>query len=179
MIMFEFAAAARRKAVRAFFLAGLAAVALAPFAAANAQNLKIGVVDFRRIIDEAPQSQEVAKKLEAEFNPRQAQLMTMTSDFEKRRETFLRDSAVMGADERGTKERELRDLQRDVERSQNEFMEDLNERRNEELQTLQNTLVTRVRTWAKDAKYDLIVTDAVYFSDALDITDEVLAALKK
>ena len=36
-----------------------------------------------------------------------------------------------------------------------------------------------MRTWAKDAKYDLIVTDAVYFSDAIDITDEVLAALKK
>lgn len=179
MTMFEFAAAARRKAVRAFFIAGLVAVTAAPFAVANAQDPKIGVVDFRRLIDEAPQSQEVAKKLEAEFNPRQAELMSKTSDFEKRREEFLRDSAVMGAEERTTKERELRDLQRDVERAQSEFMEDLNERRNEELQNLQNALVTRVRAFAEEEKYDLIVADAVYFSGSLDITDDVLQALKK
>jgi outer membrane protein len=103
----------------------------------------------------------------------------MTSDFEKRRETFLRDSAVMGADEREKLERELRDMQRDVERSQTQFMEDLNVRRNEELQRLQNTLVTRVRAYAEAEDYDLIVADAVYFSDAIDITDDVLAALKK
>lgn len=179
MIMFEFAAAARQKAARAFFLAALAAVFMAPFATASAQNPKIGVIDFRRLIDEAPQSQEVQKKLEAEFNPRQAQLMSMTSDFEKRRETFARDAAVMSPDERSTKERELRDLQRDVERAQNEFIEDLNERRNEEIQNLQNTLVTRVRAFAQEKKYDLIVADAVYFSDAVDITDDLLQALKK
>ena len=178
MTIFEFAADARRKAARAFFIAALAIVAAAPFAAAEAQNLKIGVVDFRKLIDEAPQSKEVQKKLEAEFNPRQAQLMSMTSDFEKKREDFLRNSAVMGAEERASEERSLRDLQRDVERAQNEFMEDLNERRNEEIQKLQETLVTRVRTFAQDKKYDLIVADAVYFSDATDITDDVLAALK-
>jgi outer membrane protein len=178
MTIFEFAAAARRTAVRAFVVAGLVAVATVPFAA-SAQDLKIGVVDFRRLIDEAPQSEEVQKKLETEFNPRQAQLLSMTSDFEKRRETFLRDSAVMGADEREKLERELRDMQRDVERSQTQFMEDLNVRRNEELQRLQNTLVTRVRAYAEAEDYDLIVADAVYFSDAIDITDDVLAALKK
>jgi len=179
MTMFEFAAAVRRKAARATFLAALAAVFMAPFAVANAQNLKIGVVDFRRLIDEAPQSEEVQKKLQAEFNPRQDQLMTMTSDFEKRREEFMRDNAIMGATERANKERELRDLQKDVERAQNEFIEDLNERRNEEIQNLQNTLVTRVRAFAEEKKYDLIVADAVFFSDAIDITDDVLAALKK
>jgi outer membrane protein len=91
----------------------------------------------------------------------------------------LRDSAVMGADEREKLERELRDMQRDVERSQTQFMEDLNVRRNEELQRLQNTLVSRVRAYAEADGYDLIVADAVYFSDAIDITHDVLAALKK
>src|SRR5690606_36749635 len=120
MTMFEFAAAVRRKAARATFLAALAAVIMAPFAVANAQNLKIGVVDFHRLIDEAPQSEEVQKKLQAEFNPHQDQLMTMTSAFVKRREEFMRDNAIMGATERANKERELRDLQKDVERAQNE-----------------------------------------------------------
>ena len=55
--------------------------------------------------------------------------------------------------------------------------EDLNQRRNEELQALLQRAQAIVRQIAEQEKYDLIVQDAVYFSPRVDITDKVLRVL--
>lgn len=179
MTIFKFAARARRAASRAFFGAGLAALLAAAPSVASAQDLKIGVVDFRRVVEESPQAIALQEKLKTEFAPREAELVKTQDDYNKRAEEYQRNSAVMGAEERETLERELRDQQRNFERSRDLFIEDLDMRRNEELQVLQTTLVTFLRTWAETEDYDLLLADAVYVGEAADVTDEVLAALKK
>ena len=90
-----------------------------------------------------------------------------------------RDLAVMGETERRNAEKELRDLQREVTRLQNEFREDLNLRRNEELGTLQRSLLKEVQDFAQAAGYDVIVGDGVlYASEAVNITENVLRAME-
>jgi outer membrane protein len=68
-------------------------------------------------------------------------------------------------------------MDREFQRRQREFREDLNQRRNEELQALLERAQRIVRQLAEQEKYDLIVQDAVYFSPRVDITDKVLRAL--
>jgi Skp family chaperone for outer membrane proteins len=84
----------------------------------------------------------------------------------------------MGEAERSALEREIRDGQRDLQRADTELREDFNIRQNEELNVLQRTLVRQVQEFVRNAGYDLVVTDVVYVSPAIDITDEVIAALK-
>ena len=89
-------------------------------------------------------------------------------------EKLTRDSAVMSEAERSKAERELRDAQRDMARKQNEFVEDLNVRRNEELGRLQKTLLS-----ARTQGYDLVIGDGVLFAkDAINITPQVLSAIR-
>jgi len=84
----------------------------------------------------------------------------------------------MAENERRTAEKTLRDGQRELARKQNEFLEDLNVRRNEALGQLQRTVVQEIQTYSKTAGFDIVVTDALYASPSLDITSQVLAALQ-
>ncbi|MFX7800679.1 OmpH family outer membrane protein, partial [Acinetobacter baumannii] len=79
--------------------------------------------------------------------------------------------------DRTRRQRELSDLDRDFQRKQREFREDLNQRRNEELAQVLERANRVIRSIAEQRKYDLIVQEAVYVNPRIDITDDVLKAL--
>jgi outer membrane protein len=145
----------------------------------NAQtaNLKIGVINVAKLLDQAPQAQAAMAALQEEFAPRQRNIVNLQRDLQQKQETLQRDSAVMAEEERVNLEREIREGQRNVQREQNEYMEDLNIRRNEELSKLQRSLLQEVQTYARSASYDLVVADVLFYSSAVDITEEVLKGL--
>lgn len=160
-----------------------AAVAAAGFvsSAAIAQtNLKVGVVNIARLIEQSPQYATVSKKLEDEFGPRQRDLTAMQTRLRTQSEQFQRDSPVMAEAERGNLERQIRDGQRELQRTENEYLEDLNLRRNEELEKLQREVLTRANEYARTQKFDLLLSNQtiIFASTAVDVTEAVLAALK-
>jgi outer membrane protein len=117
-------------------------------------------------------------KLRDEFAPRQRDLVAMQTELQAKQETFQKDSSVMSEAERSALEREIRDGLRDLQRADNQLREDVNIRQNEELGTLQRTLVQQVQAYVQNAGYDLVVTDVVYVSDGINITADVIAALQ-
>jgi outer membrane protein len=157
-------------------LVTIAASAL-PLGAAQAQA-KIGVVNVARLLQESPQAQAASSSLEGEFANRKRELQTLERDLKTREEKLTKDGATMAEAERRNQEKSLRDSQRDFARKQNEFMEDLNVRRNEALGQLQRTVLQEVQTYAKTAGLDLVVADALYASPSVDITQQVLSALQ-
>jgi outer membrane protein len=161
------------------FVALVATAVLAPGASALAQTqTKIGFVNVSRLLSEAPQAQAASAALETEFAGRRRELETQQKDLKTRVEKLQKDGAVMAENERRNAEKALRDGQREFARKQNEFLEDLNVRRNEALGQLQRAVVQEIQTYAKSAGFDIVVADALYASPALDITTQVLAALQ-
>ena len=154
----------------------IAASAL-PLGAAQAQA-KIGVVNVARLLQEAPQAQAASQALENEFATRRRDLENQQKDLKAREDKLAKDGAVMSETERRNAEKTLRDSQRELARKQNEFLEDLNVRRNEALGQLQRTVLQEVQTYAKGAGLDVVVADALYASASVDITNQVLAALQ-
>ncbi|TFH40328.1 MAG: OmpH family outer membrane protein, partial [Lysobacterales bacterium] len=64
-------------------------------------------------------------------------------------------------------------------RAQDEFREDLNLRRSQELSKLQLKVTEIIQVLAKAEKYDLIVSDGVIFAgQRVDITDMILERLR-
>jgi outer membrane protein len=147
--------------------------------AAAAQNLKIGVVNVAQLLEQAPQSAAVNDLLTREFQQRQAEILALRQKLQTQSEQFQRDSAVMGEDERVNLERQIRDGQRELQRTETQYLEDLNIRRNEELNKLQRALLQEVQAYARSAQYDIVVADVLYFSTAVDITAAVLENLQK
>ena len=146
---------------------------------ASAQELKIGVVNVPLLMDRAPQTRAAMDALEVEFAPRQREFAAKAKELEDLTARVQKDAAVMGETERRNADKELRDLQREVARLQNEFQEDLNLRQNEELGNLQRALLKEVQDYATQQGYDLVVGDGVLFaSSAVNITEDVLRAIE-
>jgi outer membrane protein len=150
----------------------------APSAFAQAQ-IKIAVVNVPRLLEEAPQAKAAMQAMQDEFAPRQREMAAQQKDLKAKEEKLQRDGAVMAENERRNAEKDLREGQRDLARKQNEYVEDLNVRRNEELGKLQKALLQEVQTFARSSGYDLVVGDGVLFvNESLDITPQVLSALQ-
>ena len=81
--------------------------------------------------------------------------------------------------ERGKRQRELAEMDKDFQRRQREFREDLNQRRNEELAVVLERANKVIKQIAEAEKYDIIFQEAVYASPRIDITEKVLKALNK
>jgi outer membrane protein len=149
-----------------------------PLAQAQAQA-KVGVVNVARLLQESPQAQAASQALENEFAARRRDLENQQKDLKAREDKLQKDGAVMAEAERRNAEKALRDGQRELARKQNEFLEDLNVRRNEALGQLQRSVLQEVQAYAKSAGLDVVVADALYASPAVDITNQVLAALSR
>src|SRR5687768_12789092 len=150
----------------------------APVTFAQAQ-IKIAVVNVPRLLEEAPQAKAAMQAMQDEFAPRQREMAAQQKDLKAKEEKLQRDGAVMAENERRNAEKDLREGQRDLARKQNEYVEDLNVRRNEELGKLQKALLQEVQTFARASGYDLVVGDGVLFvNESLDITPQVLSALQ-
>lgn len=143
-------------------------------------DLKIGFVNIPAVLEKAPQAEKAKKRLEQEFSPRDKQLVSQQKEIQNLEEKLSRDAAVMSDTERSNIEKDLISRKRDAVRAQQEFREDFNARRNDELGKIQRRIVEAVRGIAKDQNFDLLLTDGViYASEQIDVTAQVQEKLAK
>jgi len=163
--------------VRVSLIPILAAVVLGVSAQSAVAQAKIGFVDSERLMREAAPAMRAQERLEKEFERRDQELQRIARELQSMQEDLERNSLTMGENERRNKERALNDLNRDFQRKQREFREDLNQRRNEELATVLDRANSAIKQVAEAEKYDVILQEAVYASPKIDITDRVIKLL--
>ena len=145
----------------------------------NAADINIGFVDIARVLKQAPQAEAARKKLETEFAPRDKKLIEMRKQLKNMEDEMIKDSSVMSDLIRKRKERDIISMKRDIKRTREEFNEDLNLRRNEELTKLQKMVYDVIVALAKDEKFDVILGDNIVFaSKRIDVTGNVLERLR-
>jgi outer membrane protein len=150
------------------------------FSASATAQMKVGFVDTAKLMESAPQVKAAQSNIEAEFAPREKELVELQRKIRAQEDRLARDTAVMSEAENSKLERDILSMRRDLKRSQEEFRDDLNIRRNEVLAKLQREIFDAIVAFAKDKKYDLILGQGVvYSSDRVDITDDILKQLSK
>lgn len=164
--------------IRKIYAVGIA-TALLLCGTAHAE-LKVGVADFQRLLEESPQAKAAGQVLQTEFAPRQRELQQKEKDLQTKAEKLNRDAAIMSEKELAVLKKELTNGQTDLQRDGESFTEEVTARRNEELTKLQNLLITEIAGFAKDGGYDLIVpTTLVLFSkDTYNVTTQLLTYLQ-
>lgn len=138
---------------------------------------KVGFVSLERILRDSAAAKAAQAKLETEFAKRSKDLQDMANRLKPAIEQLERNSAVMTETERNRRQREVADQDREFQRKQREFNEDLNQRRNEELAGIVDRANRVVKQMAEAEKFDLIVQEAVYVNPRIDITERVIRIL--
>jgi len=157
----------------ALFIASLAAPGFAQGA-----DYRIGFVNGERLFREAAPAKRAQQKIEKEFAARDAEIQKLSKQVRDMQALLEKDGVTMAEPERRSKERDLANMSRDLQRMQREFREDLNLRKNEELTAVQERANKVIQQIAIDEKFDLIIQEPViYASPRIDITDRVVKAL--
>lgn len=146
---------------------------------ASAEELKIGFVSTERIFRDAAPAKAATAKLEQEFSKRDKDIQDIAAKLKSAAEKLDKDAPVLSDGERAKRQRELAEMDKDFQRRQREFREDLNQRRNEELAIVLEKANKVIRQIAEAEKFDIVLQEAVYFSTRIDMTDKVLKALNK
>ena len=155
----------------------LAGIALISFSAAVLAESKIGFVNSQKILNDAPQAARAKKKIEKDFEKRDQELQRIAKQLQGMQENLDKNAVTMAESDRRTKEREFADLNRDFQRKQREFREDLSQRQNEEMAAIFERVNKIIKQIAEAEKYDIIFQEAVYANPRIDITDKVIKAL--
>ncbi len=144
---------------------------------ATAQQLRVGYVDMKRVLDSAPQVLAGRDQLDLEFRPRNEAI-----EFQERQVQTMDDRLQLGdiaEDARIRLERDLREMRRNVNRQKEDLRDELSFRRTEEVQKLEDQINQAVQVIANNNGYDLILSSPVVYADpSLDITQLILDQLR-
>ena len=155
----------------------VAAAALTTALGASAQELKIGYVNGERVLREATPAKAAQAKLEAEFKKRETELNDTGNKLRAAMDKLEKDGPTLAEAERSRRQRDLAEQQRDFERKRRELLEDLNQRKNEELAAVTERASKVIKQIFESEKYDLILQEVVFAGPRVDITKKVIDAL--
>jgi outer membrane protein len=155
----------------------LAALLAGTQAQAQTQTFRLGFVKTDRILKEANIAKSAQAKLEQEFSARDKDLVEQGNSLKSMLDKFQIEEPTLSDAQRASRQKQLADQDRELQRKRRAFQEDLNARKNEEWQQLLASANKVVKQVAETEKYDLVLQDAVYVNPKYDITDKVLTVL--
>ncbi len=155
-------------------------LSVASFQVVAQQDLKVGYVNVTGIFAASPQKTQADEKINKEFTPRLERAKELEAAVKALQEKYNREAITMS-------EKDLVDLQnkmiaadRKFREEQTYLQEDLKMRRQQALADAQKEIGKAIQEIAQNGKYDLILTEGVFFSSQrINISDEVLELLRK
>jgi len=163
---------------RSLVLALLCAGAMAQ-ASAQTGTSRIGFVYTERLMTESKLAKAADAKLQSEFSKRQKQLDDAVQKYKQSREKFDDEAPKLSDVDRTKRTRELLDMEKDVQRMQREYNEDLFQRKNEERAAIAQKAYKLIEQVAEQEHLDVVLQEAIWTSPRIDITDRILKLLDK
>jgi outer membrane protein len=160
-------------------LALVCAGAMAQAAAQTSGPSRIGFVYTERLMTESKLAKAADAKLQSEFSKRQKQVDDMMQRYKQSREKFDEEAPKLSDVDRTRRTRELLDMEKDVQRLQREYNEDLFQRKNEERAAIAQKAYKLIEQVAEQEHLDVVLQEAVWTSPRIDITDRILKLLDK
>jgi outer membrane protein len=158
----------------------LALLALCACSMAQAQSTgRIGYVYTERLMTESKLAKAADAKIEAEFSKRQKQIQEAIAKFKSMSDKFDAEAPGLAEPERTKRARELIDMDKDVQRTQREFREDLIQRKSEERASIAAKAYKLIEQIAEQEKLDVVLQESIWTSPRIDLTDKVLKQLDK
>lgn len=142
-------------------------------------NARIGWISTERLFTESNLAKKADARIEEEFSKRQKAIQEQIANFKSMSEKFDADSPKLAEAERTRRARELIDMEKDLQRKQREFREDLTQRKSEERANISQKAYQLVQQIAREENLDIVLHDSVWFSPRIDITDKILKQLDK
>lgn len=145
---------------------------------ANAE-LKIGVVDLFKVLNESEEGKKAIGELQKMFESRQKSLEEKQKKLQGLREEYEKKRAVLSEDARKSKEEEIERLGRDIQRTAADYQVELQKKQNEITQSMLKEIRQIINEFANKEKYNLIFEKneqiIIFINPEMEITDKIIA----
>ena len=160
---------------------GVASVALLLFGSLAFADMKIGDLDVSKVVASAPQLDTAKEKLKKQFEPREKAITAAQKQLRSDVEDFKKNSPTMKEEDSKAAQQKMLDEQKKLQDMQVSFQNDLGTAQTDAMHDILKNIETVVNKIAIDQKFDLILskTSIAYNNASLDVTDEVIKAIKK
>ncbi len=163
----------------ALLMSFVAFILSAPFAMASSSNVKIGVVDLHKVLQESSQAKVISKRLEGQFKPRQEKLFVAQKQLKADAEKLRRDATLLTAAQKTALQNKIIQEQRTLEQSGAKYQEDLNKAQNQAMQEFFAKVKMSLDKIAQQNGYDIVLQkeNVPYSNPDMDVTKQLIAAL--
>ena len=157
---------------------GLLASGAAPAALAQAGSGRIAFVATERLYAESKLAKAADVRIAAEFSGREKANQEMVARLKKLSDKFDAEAPGLAEPERTRRAREVLDLDKEMQRKELSYREDLMQRKNEERARIAETAYTLIGQIAEQEKIDVVLfREALWTRPSIDITDKILKRL--
>jgi outer membrane protein len=145
---------------------------------AYADNIKVGVVDIMKALNESDAGKKAKAELESAIKAKQTVINEKGKAIEKMKGDLEKQSSVLSAEARKSKEDELENMIREYQRTVSDSQSEVKKRESELTSGILQEIRAIVGKMGKDGGYTLIIENAegivLYSKKDLDLTDAVI-----
>ncbi len=164
-----------------FFLMSAVFLAAAPL---QAQQLKIGVIDMQKALNETEEGKEILAEMKEKLTRENKELQRKQEELKKMQDELTRQAFLLSENVRTQKEEEFRRLGRDLERFREDKRTEFVRLQQLATEKIHRGLMKILSEFAKAEKYDMLVEAGqqaeglpgaiLYFDETMDITDKII-----
>lgn len=146
-----------------------------------ADPAKIGVLDLQKCIQTSNEGKRIAESLKKKSDEMRGDLEKKNQELLDMQKNLEKQSLMLSDDAKKEKQKEFNDKKRDLQYLVQDMQEDMKVIETDAQNKILKTLSGVVETIAKKNNFDLIIErrTALYVSEKLDVTAEVIAELNK
>lgn len=134
---------------------------------ADAQNLRIGVVDANLILAEMPELTDVSDQLEGFATRKRREFAQLETEFIRAREEFEQKVAVISETARQAEQERLAEKARSIQQFQVEYQEELLQRQEALIQPLRNRITRTIDEVSKEMGLAYVINRMVNNGDVV------------
>jgi len=159
----------------------LACSALFVVSQAALAQTKVAVVNMQRAVLESAEIKAASAAMEAKYKPRVSEIDQLNKEISALAGNLQTNAGKLTPQAEADMTQQAQRKQRDVQRKNDDLTADVDRERNEILQKSSAKMTAVVKKLAESKGLDLVIDApyAVYFKDAMEITNEAIAAYDK
>ena len=143
-----------------------------------AESLKIGVVNFQKILKESSAGKMTQKQIKAKGDELQQKLQDEKKQLDEMKTTFERESLVLSPEKQQEKKREFGKKVNDFQKMQQNFAQQFKQLEIQLLNEMQKQVFAIANQIGEEEEYQIIVekktAGIIFYQDELDITDQII-----
>jgi len=165
--------------MKKFLIVVFAMVFALSFVSLAYADLKIGVVDLYRVLNESEEGKKSVNELQSMLESRQKTLEEKQKKIQSLKEELEKKRSVLSEDARKAKEEEIERLGRDFQRTAADYQVELQKKQNEITQSMLKEIRQLINEFAQKEGYNLIFEKAeqiiLFTTPEVDITDKIIS----